>query len=341
MRKKNIKKISNSFCLMLAAILSFSVPVAAADFGDTGDVEITKMKENVPIAELESLLSNSNANPKAGFNLASTLSTSERAADAYEPNDTKETAYNYDKIPTMNTNVLFSNGYKSANLHTVGDEDWYYTTLTAGKKYFLDLRNIGSTRGFNISLIHYNDDGTIDDIVSSINDTKFENRPEKYYVYTPSKSGKYYVRITGDGVNVSSMNYFFYIGEKERTFTYTAPVKAQIPVFGKTYQTGKQFDLTNAVPKNSVVLSMSFSNKFSGTKCTECQKKVVAADGKAYYSSASGGTEILNISEKQNLDQAWTISARCTSNMHFTNLSTTITARYRCEMQPYPGNEVY
>lgn len=66
----------------------------------------------------------------------------------------------------------------------------------------------------------------------------------------------------------------------------------------------------------------------------------MAADGRAYYSSNSGGTDILNISGKQKLDQVWSISSRCTSNTYVTNWTPTITARYKCFMQPYSGNEV-
>lgn len=347
---------------MLAVVLSLSVPVAAAENGsiktsykyvnedksvfcdeeavsyadlDTdGNAQITKMKENVSITELERILSNSNANPKSGSNMASALSTSGLSADAYEPNDTVATAYNYDKIPEMNHH-FFANGFKSANLHTVDDEDWYYTTLTAGETYFLDLRNIGSTRGFNISIFYFNDDNTFD-YLTSVGDERFVDNPEKYYYIKMNKSGRYYVCITGDGINTSLMNYFFYIGDVERTFTYTAPAGG-IQVFGSTFQTGKKLDLTNLVPKNSEILSMSLSNDFSGKTCTECQKKIVAADGRAYYSSNSGGTDILNISGKQKLDQVWSISARCTSNTHVTNWTPTITARYKCFMQPYPG----
>lgn len=353
-------KVKKMLCMMLVIASTFSLPVMAAEnessnmadcahedeemvvfcdesditlasFSVADDIEIAKMTMNVDITEMDNIFPKVNTS-----NVASTYSLT---ADAYEPNNTVETAYNYALIPEMSGN-LYNNGLKTANLHTVDDEDWYYTTLTAGNIYFLDLRNIGSTPNFNITLFYFNDDNTFD-YLTSIGDTRFTGQPEKYYYFEPAKSGRYYVCVTGDGVNVSSMNYFFYIGDVQRTFDYTGYVGTPIQVMGNSYQTGKTFDLSGTVvPKDSIVLSMSFSNSFSGTTCTECQKKLVAEDGRAYYSSSSGGTEILNIARYQYLDQEWSLSARCTSGIHVTKWAPRITARYSCVMQPYPGNEV-
>lgn len=300
------------------------------DFDAADNIEFTEMISNVDISEMDTIFPSTNAD-----NAVSAYSLS---ADAYEPNDTMETAYNYAKIPEIN-GTLYNTGFKSANLHTVTDEDWYYTTLTAGNTYFLDLRNIGSTTGFNISLLYFNDDNTFD-YITSIGDSRFSDRPEKYYYFRPNKSGKYYVLITGDGVHTSALNYFFYIGDVQRTFTYTKSV-GNVTINGNTYQTAKRIDLTGVVvPLESIVLSMSFSNDFSGTQCYECQKKVTASDGKSYYSSSSGDTDILNISRYQYLDQVWMVSGRCTDDRHTTTWKPTMTAKYSCIMQPYPGNEV-
>lgn len=114
-----------------------------------------------------------------------------------------------------------------------------------------------------------------------------------------------------------------------------------IPVVGSNYSAGKTLDLTGTVvAADSIILSMSFSNSFRENECSECQKKIAASDGSIYYSSSTGGTDILNIAGKQYLDQVWSISARCTKDVHVTNWSPTLTARYSCIMQPYPGNEV-
>lgn len=357
-------KVRKMFCMMLVTALTFSFPVMAAEnespsmvncthedegkivfcdesdielanFDVAGDIDIVGMTMNVDIAEMDNIL------PQVNTSSAVTAgaSTYGLTADEYEPNNTVGTAYNYALIPEMSGN-LYNNGFKTANLHTVDDEDWYYTTLTAGNIYFLDLRNIGSTPNFNISLFYFNNDNTFD-YLTSIGDTRFTGQPEKYYYFEPTKSGRYYVCVSGDGVNVSSMNYFFYIGDVQRTFDYTGYVGTPIQVMGNSYQTGKSFDLSGTVvPKDSIVLSMSFSNSFSGTTCSECQKKLVAEDGKTYYSSSSGGTEILNIARYQYLDQTWSLSARCTSGIHVTKWTPRITARYSCVMQPYPGNEV-
>lgn len=300
------------------------------DFESVYDIQITDLAMNKDISELNSIIL-----PKDNSLIAA---ISETSGDAYESNDTIDTAYNYDIMPEMNGS-LYNRGFKSASLHTVTDEDWYYTTLTAGQIYFLDLRNIG-TKDFNISLFHFNDDNTMD-YLTSVGDINFTNKPEKYYYIQPNKSGIYYVCVSGNGIDTSTLNYFFYIDDVERTFTHTGNIGVGIPVSGNTYQTGKRLDLTGTVvPYDSIVLDMSFSNDFSGTSCSECQKKIVASDGKAYYSSSTGGTEILNIANYQYLDQVWTLSARCTNNTHVTTWTPKITARYSCIMQPYPGNEV-
>lgn len=362
-------KVRKIFCMMLVMASAFSFPVKAAengssdmadcthedeqtivfcnesditlaDFEVANNIKIAEMTMNVDIAEIDNILNVNISDDISMHNATAAASTNGMAADAYEPNNSKDTAYNYDLIPEMSGN-LYNTGLKNANLHTVDDEDWYYTTLTAGKTYFMDLRNIGSTPNFNITFFHFNNDNTVD-YLTSVGDTTFSGKPEKYYYFKPTKSGRYYIVITGDGVNVSAMNYFFYMGDVERTFDYTGYVGTPIPVRGNSYQTGKSFDLSrNVVPKESIVLSMSLSNTFSGTICSECQKMLVAEDGNAYYSSSSGGTEILNVARYQYLDQEWSLSARCTNGIHVTTWTPRITARYSCIMQPYPGNEVW
>lgn len=308
--------------------------LSISDYGESGDIEITPITLNTDMTDLEQILSHS-----FSFSDASLASINSVTADNYEPNNTVDTAYNYDFMPEMSGN-LYINGLKNASLHTVEDEDWYYTNLTAGNIYFMDLRNIGSTPNFNITLFFFNEDGTFD-YLTSIGDTRFADRPEKYYYFQPNKSGRYYVCITGDGINTSSMYYYFYIGTAQRSFTYSGPIGTMIPILGNTYQTGRNVDLSGTVvPKDSIVLSMSFSNDFSGTVCSECQKKVVAEDGSAYYSSSTGGTSISNIAQHQYLDQVWSISARCTRGTHVTSWTPRITSTYSCVMQPYPGNEV-
>ncbi len=354
-----MKRLKRAVSLMVIGVLIFSMRVSATEndsikeginedscedvmvfcdedditltsFSIADDILITDMTSGVEMSEMETIFPQTSATSLASAN--------DILADPYEPNDTMETAYNYDLMPEMN-NTLYNRGFKNANLHTVEDEDWYYTTLVAGEIYFLDLRNIGGAPDFNISLFHLNDDDTFD-YLTSIGDSRFTGQPEKYYYFKPDKSGKYYVCISGDGINISSMNYFFYIGGIERTFTHTGYVGG-VNVHGSSYQTAKALDLSKeVVPKESIVLSMSLSNDFSGPVCSECQKRVEASDGKVYYSSSSGGTDILNISRYQYLDQVWKISARCTDNTHVTYWIPKITARYSCIMQPYPGNEV-
>ncbi len=351
----NIKKIVS---LAIAGALFFSLPVMAADneteqesgtweevivfceesdidladFESVGHIQLTDLTLNADMSVLDEILMHNDA---VDLPVAYSLS-----ADVYEPNDTPATAYNYDIIPEME-GYMYVNGFKNANLHTVTDEDWYYTTLIAGNIYFLDLRNIGTTPGFNISIFHFNDDNTMD-YVTSVGDDRFTGRPEKYYYFQPDKSGTYYVCVTGDGINVSDgMNYFFYIGSVERSFTYSKGI-GSVLIRGDEFQAGKRIDLTqDVVPDKSIVLSMSFSNAFSGRTCTECEKKIVAIDGKSYYSSSVGGTEILDISNYQYVDQIWSLSARCASNSHVTTWMPWMTIRYSCIMQPYPGNEVY
>lgn len=311
-------------------VYSSEEDISLTDFEIYDNIEITDLIVNEDISKLDEIV------PEKEIEDISLLAAPD--PDPYEPNDTVQTAYNYNLIPEMN-GYLYNMGFKNASLHTINDEDWYYTTLTAGNIYFLDLRNIGSD-DFNISLFHFNDDGTFD-YITSVGDTRFTNRPEKYYYFQPDKSGTYYVCITGNGTTTTSLNYFFYIGDVQRTFTYTNSIGVGVPVFGNTYQTGKLLNLTGTVvPYDSIVLSMAFSNDFSGEECTECQKRIIASDGSVYYSSSAGGTDILNIANRQYLDQIWTISARCTNGAHVTTWTPRITARYSCIMQPYPGNEI-
>lgn len=68
--------------------------------------------------------------------VSSTLSTDHN-------NHTKEIAFPYSNLPEMAATDLYSLGMKSGELPTPEQEDWYTVNLTAGKRYFIDIRNMG------------------------------------------------------------------------------------------------------------------------------------------------------------------------------------------------------
>lgn len=221
------------------------------------------------------------------------------------------------------------------------DEDWFYTNLTAGEDYFVDLRNIGKSNWY-IELYYLRTDGT--GYYYSTNPVEmpvFEKWQEKYFYFTAQDTGKYYIRIASGNDWSDEMHYFFYVGPAIQYFDIVdMPTYGGVQIYGNSYQT-YTCDLRGiAVPATTAIVNLSMTDNFpQGKECSEVEK-YMSAGGKTYYSSSGGKSNVINNIGKVSLGQLWTIGGRCANGNHFTYWSGRLNGRFACIMAPYPGNEV-
>lgn len=148
------------------------------DFGAI--LEEPKRKVNAKAASLEE---------KQISKVSSTFSTDHN-------NHTKETAFPYSNLPEMAATDLYLLGMKSGELRTPEQEDWYTVNLTAGKRYFIDIRNMG-VQDWIIEVRNYTADGGY--YYWTTDKEKFNNSSERYMYIRPDTSGTHYIRIYSKG----------------------------------------------------------------------------------------------------------------------------------------------
>lgn len=264
--------------------------------------------------------------------------------DDYEENDSPATAFPYSSVATLKTQVtsnndLYSLEMKSAGLHSETDEDWFYTSLTAGETYFVDLRNIGR-RDWYIELYYLGEDlassyfYTTDPEYNSV----FQGAAEKYFYFTAQDTGRFYIRVSSGNDWVDSMYYFFYVGSAIQTFDIVdMPTYGGVNLFGTAYQT-YTCDLRNAFPSTTAIININLSDFFSNGTCPHLSK-YMSAGGTTYYNT-TGNNAISGISNVS-IGQLWTFGVKCSQNLHSgVYWSGRINGRFRCIMEPYPGNEL-
>lgn len=150
-----MKRRKRIISIALVCSMLFGIPVMAAeeDIENDYDVEATSSewlksvdaKKMEPIylspEEIEELYTDDGIEPQV------------TVPDDFEPNNTPQTAYPYDQVPVLQSELtnkydLYYLGMRSAGLHSPSDEDWYTIDLTAGEEYFVDLRNVGNTNWY-------------------------------------------------------------------------------------------------------------------------------------------------------------------------------------------------
>lgn len=338
-------KIKRLFSLVVVCSMLFCMPVMAAennlDDGAMDEELITGTLEDVEVdlsAPIE--VSEEVYEVLVGNSIQPYVTT----PDNYEENNSPATAVAYNSVATLTNQVSSNNdlyrlGMKSAGLHSATDEDWYYITLDAGQTYFVDLRNIGC-RDWYIELYYLTGDietsyyYTTNPAVRS----EFQGAAEKYFYFTAQDSGTFFIRISSGNDWVDSMYYFFYVGPYIQTFNIVdLPTYGGVNLFGTSYQT-YTCDLRNAFPATTAITSISISDSFSNGSCSHLSK-YMSAGGRTYYNSV-GSDSIGNI-QNVSLGQLWTFGAKCSQNMHSgVHWSARINGRFRCIMEPYPGNEI-
>ncbi len=160
-----MKKIRLLSLAMVCSML-FCTPVMAAEITTTEDAVIENnpevVTESLESVKLEEMSPISLSEEQYDVLSDDEIQTYGTTPDDYEENDSPTTAFSYSKVETLTTQVTSNNdlyrlGMKAAGLHSETDEDWFYTSLTAGETYFVDLRNVGR-RDWYIELYYLGED---------------------------------------------------------------------------------------------------------------------------------------------------------------------------------------
>lgn len=263
--------------------------------------------------------------------------------DDFEPNNTYQTAYPYDQVPILKSELtskydLYQLGMRSAGLHSASDEDWYTINLTAGQEYFVDLRNVGNTNWY-IEVYNW-DKGyyyTTNPEIKPI----YAKKSEKYFYFDAEDTGTYHIRVTSGGDWTDQMYYFFYVGSSVQEFDIVnMSTYGSVNIYDKNYKT-YTCDLRGiAVPAKAYIININMTDKFpQGKECYEVEK-YMSAGGKTYYNSSGGKSGIINNIRGASLGNLWTIGGRCAKGSHDTTWSGVLNGSFRCVMEPYPGNEL-
>lgn len=270
------------------------------------------------------------------------ISSSDVNADSYEPNDTRETATDYNIVTQLHGNA-FNEGYRNANHHTSTDVDYYYVTLTAGNLVFVDLRNISATREWNIQIERDNGDGTITQWTMTEENQEIQRGTnERFFYFVPDISGKYYVKVSGSG-EPDNFYYFMYVGNAKRTVTFERDTNCTLKLYGGQYYESEVFNGTKLYyyPKYAVINSMELSNDFYGGYCSKITKRITQISTGSSYFGLKGATRISNISGKY-IAQKWRIEGMCSCGK--SHATTTWTPKIKVQFSytagPLPDNSV-
>lgn len=345
------KKIRIFWSSVLICCLLFSISVSATETSETEEVIVDAAEaEANAVEKLKEIEIETVAPTPLGEEQKNRLMAKNDgiqpyiSTDNYEPNDTWETAYPYSQCTGICDAIrkkddLYRLGMKNGSLHSETDEDWYSINLTAGETYFVDLRNLGSTNWY-IELYYFpgNYYYTTDPELRPV----YEKRPEKYFYFEAEDTGTYHIRITSGNDWEDRMYYYFYVGPAIQTFDIiNMPTYGGTQLFGGTYKT-YNCDLSNGLsfPKETAIINLSLKDNFpTGNECSEVDK-YMKAGGKTYYNTSGTGSSVINNISQASIGQNWTIGGKCAKNMHVTDWSCTMSGRFACIMEPYPGNEL-
>lgn len=263
--------------------------------------------------------------------------------DAYESNDTRETATDYNLVTQLHGNA-FNDGYRTANHHTSTDIDYYYIMLDAGVEVFVDLRNISTTREWHIEIEKENDDGTITQWkMSDENEEIQKNTSERFFYFKPAQTGKYYIKVSGSG-EPDNFNYFMYVGpSKRRKVVFERKLFGSLKLYAGTYMESQIFDGTGLFyyPKYAKIDELELSNNYSGGYCSNIVKRITKVSTGSSYTSSTGSTKINNING-QYIAQKWKIEGKCGCGKSHSRTTWNPTIKVTCTYKagPLPDNSV-
>lgn len=257
--------------------------------------------------------------------------------DAYEPNDSFESATDYNSMGVLTGNA-YNEGYRyNGAITSSTDEDYYYVNFTQGIIYFIDLKNLNENLNYRLELFDESHNRLLDS-----KNMHQEGLYQRYFYYKCPKSGKYYLRVSLYNDEPDGNYYFLYADEANRVVTNTRSTNCQIKLFGSFIQ--KQvFDGTslNYYPKYAKIISMELGNEVSNGICDSIDKRITSATGRTY--TAFGSNMSISGVSGQYISQKWNIEGKCScrgSSSRTPLWHPSITVRYSFIAGPLPDNSI-
>lgn len=178
------------FCMTLLSLCMATTPTYASSISDQGLTSV-----------LESNVSDGVATEEEVEQLEKSIEEEQVSAlsyeNAYEPNDTIETAFPYSQLDTItcegakDPNGHYNCFYNYTFIETEDDLDFFKVNVQTGFRYVVVLKNVWTDQIRDIRLYYKHDDGTWHYWYPTSKD-----RGQSLFHITPDKT-TYYIRISG------------------------------------------------------------------------------------------------------------------------------------------------
>lgn len=257
--------------------------------------------------------------------------------DRYESNNTWQTATNYSNTVMINDSIshagsLFTLGFRSANLTTPNDIDWYKQTFRANTQGRAIIKNLGGAN-YDFQIFYLNNTTGQLESVAAYSEYNGSTSTEKAKWFNVNRAGTYYMMVFSNGDDSNSY-YYFYFNErnKREVFNINNVQLGGSYIYGSTYM-GMTYNLANYFPEGAIAHSLYVTENLSG-KYQRIDKQVVTADGK-HLSSINQSGEIFFLSTLY-LDQRMTIKGKSTRG-DFIFWAPVLKGKFYWSVQPHAG----
>ncbi len=242
--------------------------------------------------------------------------------------DTKETAYNYAQLLSLDTDYdmqdMYTGGFRKDQLELGEGENYYSINLTAGTQYFVDMRH--TNEYCDIEVRRYNSNNTYTKWSYSPN--TFGNCDEKYFYMTPTTSGTHYIVVSDrQNRNTQTAYYILRVDPALRTETATRTITfscipedvvGHIGLWGSGMGSVEYFPSADTSPYQDRFPTYAIAERIllsdGNTGCPKLDKHMTSGlSGRRYSNGANtGGDELAGIgAANERIHQRWTISGQC------------------------------
>ena len=174
---------------------------------------------------------------------------------------------------------------KAAGLHSETDEDWFYTSLTAGETYFVDLRNVGR-RDWYIELYYLGEDLDSSYFYSTNPEynSVYKGAAEKYFYFTAKDTGKFYIRICR-WKRISQITCISLIRSSKKIYPsicwHIYNIKS---LYSRTNIEEIIHGIYPIISTTTAIININLSDSFSKGTCSHLSK-YMSAGGRTYYNT--------------------------------------------------------
>lgn len=323
-----LRKIKRGLLLTLL----FTCTIGSVAYAEVTDNALQLTEESIEVVQpvhknFKDISDKSKDRSKSKFELLKnemmSFMTLSAVGDAYESNDSLDTAYPYSSCTKMSGNDFVEN-YVSASIHDANDNDFYSINLTAGTEYFFHLKNLTVDNDLFLVAPNRQDAWGI---------TQTGTTEEFFYFEAPT-TGKYYVFIRGNGNPTVGLNYFFYAGPSVITESKQLDTNLEIKFSGAGTSAYYKFDTNGLVKANSWLKQVSIDSSGSGY-WVGFTKRLRSENGNVYSNQVGSGIDYIHYDEyTERADQVWEISGSCTQGTTYFTWRPRVNVVYSYIMQP-------